>query len=286
MKFAICNEMFEGWPLEEVFAFAKQVGYDAVEIAPFTLANSVTDISPQRRAEIRRRAEEMGIEIAGLHWLLVKPEGLHINHPNPLLRRCTQDYLVELIRFCHDIGGKVLVFGSPAQRGPVEGQTYQEAWELALETFRRCAEAAEEYGVWFCLEPLPPPETNFLMRKDEVVAMVEAIGSPRLQLMLDVKAMCGGEWKPIPQVIREAAPYLRHFHANDANRRGPGWGRTDFRPIAEALHAIGYDGYVSVEVFDFRPTPVEIARRSFEYLQTCFRLSGSSGGSPSPCSEG
>ena len=75
MKFAICNEIFQGWKLEDSFAHAAKAGYDAVEIAPFTIASSVGEIPAGERKEIREAAERSGIEIAGIHWVLVKAEG-------------------------------------------------------------------------------------------------------------------------------------------------------------------------------------------------------------------
>src|SRR5215831_16493595 len=109
MKFAICNEIFRDWKLEDALAYAARLGYAAVEIAPFTLADSVTDISAQRRKEIREAAARCGIEIAGIHWVLVKPEGLYINHPDSGIRARTARYFCELVDFCADVGGKVMV---------------------------------------------------------------------------------------------------------------------------------------------------------------------------------
>jgi sugar phosphate isomerase/epimerase len=270
MKFGICNEMFENWKIEDVFAGAADLGYDGVEIAPFTLANTVAEISPEARARIRAAAEKHGVEIIGLHWLLVKPEGLYINHPDDAIRQRTQDYLGQLIHFCGDLGGKVMVCGSPKQRSVLEGDTFEATWDRTVTVFRACAEVAAERGVTLCIEPLTAKETNFILNKDDGVRLVEAVGHPNFQLMLDVKAMCGSETKPRPQVIREAAPYLRHFHANDANLLGPGMGETDFRPLAAALHEIDYAGYVSVEVFNFAPGAENIARQSLAYLQEVF----------------
>src|SRR3972149_1058758 len=121
IKISICNELFQGWPIEKVIEYAAQLGYDGVEIAPFTMADSVTEISPKRRKSIRHAAEENGIEIVGLHWLLMKPEGLYINHPDEIIRIKTQEYIEALIHFCADIGGKILVHGSPPQRTIQEG---------------------------------------------------------------------------------------------------------------------------------------------------------------------
>src|SRR5690348_14224960 len=67
MKFAICNEIFKGWNLDDTLAYVKRLGYSALEIAPFTLANSVTDISTSERQKIRDSAARIGIQIAGIH---------------------------------------------------------------------------------------------------------------------------------------------------------------------------------------------------------------------------
>ena len=83
-KFAICNETFaplgasDPWPFERTCRFLKEIGYDGVELAPFTLAPDVREVSASRRAEIRRIASDEGLEIVGLHWLLVSPPGLHL----------------------------------------------------------------------------------------------------------------------------------------------------------------------------------------------------------------
>ena len=98
MKFATCNEYFEGWKIEDVFDYAAEIGYDGVEIAPFTLASSVDEIGSQRRGEIRAAAAAAGVEIVGLHWLLASPEGLYIDHPDDAIRSRTRDYLKELIQ--------------------------------------------------------------------------------------------------------------------------------------------------------------------------------------------
>jgi sugar phosphate isomerase/epimerase len=77
------------------------------------------------------------------------------------------------------------------------------------------------------------------------------------------------ESQPIPDIIRQYANRTGHFHANDPNRRGPGFGDVDFVPIFRALNESGYDRWVSVEVFDYTPDPETIAEKSIEYMQGC-----------------
>src|SRR4051812_13035194 len=103
MKFAICNEIFQGWSLEETFAFIGKTGYDAVEIAPFTIAKSVTEMPTERRRAIKSIADRNGIAISGIHWVLVQTEGLHLTHPDSQVRARTAKYFCDLVDFCGDL---------------------------------------------------------------------------------------------------------------------------------------------------------------------------------------
>jgi len=269
VRFAMCNEFCQGWDFESACGLAAQAGYEGIEVAPFTLAERVTDIAAGGRAAIRAAARRHGIEIVGIHWLLVKPQGLYMNHPDADLRRRTADYLHAEIDFCADLGGKVMVAGSPKQRDVLPGDTYEAAWDRTADLFRELAPHAERRGVCLCIEALTTRETNFICTAAEARRLVEAVNHPAFQMILDVKAMAG-DVEPMAEIIGKSAPYLRHFHANDENLKGPGFGKTDFRPIAAALDEIGYKGYVSVEVFDFSDPPEKIARESLRYLREVF----------------
>jgi sugar phosphate isomerase/epimerase len=269
MKFAICNEIYQGWKVDETLAHAARLGYAGLEIAPFTLADTVADISAAERGRIRDLAARNGIAIVGLHWLLVKPEGLHLNHTDAGIRSRTARYFVELVDCCADLGGTIMVAGSPKQRNIADGVPREQAWEWTAATFRDAVKRAEDRGVPICFEPLSPAETNFINTAAEAVEFVKPFNSPAFKIILDVKAM-SSESKPIPQIIRESRPHFAHFHANDRNLKGPGFGDVDFKPIAAALREAGYGGYVSVEVFKFEEGPEVIAGRSIEYLRRSF----------------
>jgi len=269
MKFAICNEIFQGWNLEATFLHAAKTGYDAVEIAPFTVAKSVTGPSANERQAIRDAAARAGIAISGIHWVLAQTEGLHLTHPDESVREKTSRYLCDLVDFCADLGGGIMVFGSPKQRNILDGVTPREAWTWATAAFREAVARAEKRAVTICFEPLSSAETNFINTAAEAIQFVQQFDSPHCRILLDVKAMCA-EPKPIPQIIRDSWPHFAYFHANDRNLKGPGFGNVDFKPIAAALKEVGYDGCVSVEVFNFDEDPEVIAAKSLEYLQKVF----------------
>jgi len=268
MRYAICNETFECWDHCRVCRFVADLGYGGLEIAPFTLARRITDVSPDRRRTLRREAEECGLRIIGLHWLLAKTEGLQLTSPDETIRRRTAEYLVELAGCCRDLGGELMVFGSPAQRRIPTGAAKSQAMDYAADTFERALPGIADCGVNLCLEPLAPPEADFINTCAEAVALLDRLSHPNFMLHLDVKAMAGDE-APIPELIRRHAPRTRHFHANDPNKRGPGFGNTDFVPILQALKKVDYQGWVSVEVFDYSPDPETIARESIRYLREC-----------------
>ncbi|MCX8081820.1 MAG: sugar phosphate isomerase/epimerase [bacterium] len=266
MKIGICNEMFKNWELENIFSFVKGTGYEGIEIAPFTLADSVDMIPEQKRKEIRELSHRYNIDIIGTHWLLVKPEGLSVSTGDRTLRDKTADYLCKLVHFTADIGGSLMVFGSPKQRSIGEGQTKQEVKENVKEVLIEVLKECEKRKIFLCLEPLARTETNFINTAEEAIEIIEEISHPYLKLHLDVKAMSDEE-KTIPDIIQSSKKYLKHFHANDKNLGGPGSGDIDFTPIINTLKQIGYDGWLSIEVFDFSPGPENIARKGIEYLK-------------------
>ncbi|MFL5340348.1 MAG: sugar phosphate isomerase/epimerase family protein [Gemmataceae bacterium] len=269
-RYAICNETFGDWDHERVCQYAASVGYSGLEIAPFTLAPLITDVPADRRRTLGRQAEDVGLTILGLHWLLAKTRGFQITSPDRDVRQRTAAYLGELAKCCRELGGDILVFGSPQQRKIPEGLKREKAAEFAVDTFRRAASAFANHGVYLCLEPLAPAETEFVNTCADACELLERIGHPNFALHQDVKAM-SAEAVPVQELIRQYAKQTRHFHANDPNRRGPGFGETDFRPIFEALTDSGYRGWVSVEVFDYSPDPETIARQSIEYMRRCER---------------
>ena len=252
MKFAICNEVYGDWPFEKAFAHAKAAGYAGLEIAPFTLAENVFQIDGRLREKVLRVARQNDLEIIGLHWLLAGTKGYHLTSPDKATRKRTTVYLKELASLCNDLGGRVMVLGSPNERNLPNDVSEQLGQEFAIETLEDLVPALESQNITLALEPLGPEETNFMNTAQSAIRIIEAIGSDKIRLHLDVKAMYT-ESEAIPEIIRFGGPYLQHFHANDPNRQGPGMGAVKYEPIMAALQDVGYDGWVSVEVFDYDP---------------------------------
>lgn len=267
IRLGICNELFEGWEFGEVCRTVKSLGYDGLEIAPFTLAPRITDVSPARRRELRAMVEDAGLATIGLHWLLAKTEGFYLTTPKEAVRQRTADYLVALAEATRDLGGTLMVLGSPKQRDLLPGVSYTEACDLAVDVFHRAMPRIGACGVDLCIEPLAPNDTNFLNTCDQANAMIARVGDPHFVLHMDVKAQSAEARTSVPELIARHAARAGHFHAQDVNLQGPGMGAVDFGPIMKALVASGYDRWVSVEVFDYTPGAVETARQSIECLR-------------------
>lgn len=268
MRYAICNETFGNWDHAQVCRTVAELGYSGLEMAPFTLAPRITDLTAERRKQLRREAEACGLQIIGTHWLLAKTEGLQLTSADPVVRQRTAEYLIELARCTRDLGGNLMVFGSPAQRRVPPGATQAQAANYAIDTFQRALPGFVDHQVRVCVEPLSPPDADFINTCDEAMELIRRLNHPLFVLHMDVKAMTT-ETTPRPELIRKYGKHAGHFHANDANLRGPGFGDVDFVPIFQALKDSGYAGWVSVEVFDYSPDPVTIARESIRYMRAC-----------------
>jgi len=267
MKFAICHELFEDWDWQRQCQFIADTGYTGIELAPFTLAERITDVPVQQRSTMRKQAEELGLQIIGMHWLLAKTDGLHISTAESAVREATAAYLVDLGNACADFGGSVMVFGSPAQRNLEPGLSRDQAFSNAASVFKTALPQLADRGVNICMEPLTTNETDFINTCAEAMTLIEMVDEPNFRLHQDVKAMLGAETEPLPSLITTYAPHVGHFHVNDTNLLGPGMGETNFEPIFEALLKSKYNGWVSVEVFDYSPGCETIARDSMRYMQ-------------------
>jgi sugar phosphate isomerase/epimerase len=271
MKYAFCNEMFGEQPFDAACRTMRALGYTGVEIAPFSLrpptdAFDVRDVPSDERALVRQQAADAGLEVVGLHWLLAKTAGLHLTSPQPVVRQATAEYLKALAQLCGDLGGKIMVLGSPQQRNLLPGVGYDDAEQYAAEVLRSAMPACADHGVTLALEPLGPADGNFMLTARSAIHLAELVDSPHCKLHLDVKAM-STEANPFETIIDECRDWLVHFHVNDPNLLGPGMGEVQYGPILTALAEIDYSGWLSLEVFKYEPSPEEIGRQSIEYLR-------------------
>lgn len=268
LSLALCNEVIGDWDFAAQCDYAAALGYAGLEVAPYTLADQPHRLAAAKRAELRRAAHAAGIRITGLHWLLTTPAGLSINGPDARRRHRTIDVIERLIGLCADLGGSVLVHGSPAQRRVAADDDPVAARARALETFAAAARAAQAGGVTYCIEPLSRAETNFVNTLAEAARIVREIASPALRTMIDTSAAGQTEAQSVPELIAHWLPtgLVAHVQLNDTNRKAPGQGTDDFPAILRALQRSGYQGIAAVEPFIYEPDGPGAAAWAAGYL--------------------
>ena len=128
-----------------------------------------------------------------------------------------------LIDLCGELGGKVLVHGSPAQRRLTLGDEGG-ARHRALDCFATVADAAQAAGVIYCIEALAPEDADFINRVGEAAAMVDIIKSPWVRTTLACCATAKlAEDSPAALIDRWLPScHLAHVQVNDGNGRGRG----------------------------------------------------------------
>ncbi|MBB5687929.1 sugar phosphate isomerase/epimerase [Roseomonas alkaliterrae] len=266
MRISLCNEVVRGLDFAAQCALAAGLGYDGLEVAPFTLDAEAPHLLPAaRRAALRRAAADAGIAITSLHWLLVAPAGLSITTPDPSLRARTLDVMERLVALAADLGATLLVHGSPGQRRVAgEGDAAR-----AEEAMARAGEWAAAHGVTYCLEPLDAGQTNWCTTVAEAAAIVARIGNPALRTMLDTCAAGNGESDTVVALLERFVPggMIAHVHLNDRNKRAPGQGGDRFGPVLDALRRTGYAGFAAVEPFEYVPDGPTSAARAIGYLR-------------------
>jgi D-psicose/D-tagatose/L-ribulose 3-epimerase len=269
MHIALCNEVLGDMSLEQQCEYAARLGYDGLEIAPFTLADAPETISTAEAARIRRTVQASGLRVTGLHWLLVKPEGLSLTDPDAAVRARTIGVMARMTALCAELGGTVLVHGSPKQRQIAPGDTHAVALARMHDGLAKVARDAADAGVIYCIEPLSRQETAMLNTVAEAAELVRAIDHPHLRTMIDCSAAGLTEADDIPALIDLWLPtgLIAHIQVNDPNRRGPGQGNIKFAPVLAALRRHGYDGTIAVEPFDYLPDGRGAAAFAVGYLR-------------------
>jgi sugar phosphate isomerase/epimerase len=269
MRIALCNEVIAPMPFPQQCVYAQKLGYDGLEVAPYTLSDEPHRLGSAQLAAARAAAADAGIAITGLHWLLLKPAGLSISTRDEGTRKKTLDVMLALVDQCAELGGRYLVHGSPQQRRIDSGDTREAALARAQECFRKVSERAEKAGVVYCVEPLGSDQTPLINTLEEAVAVVKAIGSRNLRTMLDCSSAGRMETAPLPELIDAYLPQglIAHVQVNDRNRRGPGQGEQRFAPLLRALVRHGYAGDIAVEPFDYVPDGPGAAARAIGYIR-------------------
>ncbi|MBM3850436.1 MAG: sugar phosphate isomerase/epimerase [Verrucomicrobia bacterium] len=251
--------VFHG-PLEDGISTAAALGFDGVEIFP-THADDIDGYLLRdwlRSAPIRLAA--MG---TGAGWLTRR---LRLTDPDPMVRAAARDFIGAVI----DLAGG---FGAPAIIGSMQGRhgdgvTREQALDWLRSELNQLGPRAHAHGVPLLYEPLNRYETNLFNTLADAVGFLETLETRNVKLLADLFHMNIEESDPTG-AIRSVGRHVGHVHFADSNRRAIGYGHTDVRPIAQTLMEVGYEGFVSGEIFPW-PDPETAARKTLESFRANF----------------
>lgn len=264
---AICNEVYDKRPLAEVCRSVRQIGYTGIEIAPFTLAERPSGITPAERRQHRDTIRNEGLTFVGLHWLMASPPGLHVTTPDRALRERSWRHVFDLVDLCADLGENgVMVFGSPKQRCAVDGLSPKEAASNYTEGLASVAPHAQQRGVTILVEALPIGQCDVITTLAEAARVVTEINSPAVRTMFDTHNAVD-EKEAHAVLVDRYFDLIRHVHINEMDGRHPGTGTYDFKPLFEVLRRRGYRHWVSLEAFDFTPGAEKVATDSLRFIE-------------------
>ena len=264
-KIAFCQELFKNNTLNEICSLLLELGYEGIELAPYCFSQDIRTLSNTETTNIRKTIEDCGIQISAMHWLLVSPSGMSITTLNDEMYNNTKDFFKNLIEFSHNLGNKMLIFGSPKQR-MLSNKNSEQEFERAINFFKEMAERCSKYDITIAFEPLGPKMTNFGGTTEEALDIIKKVDHSSFSMMLDTSAIIR-EGKNPSDLIKSMKNKFIYYHLNDPNELGPGMGTLDFKPIFQAFSEINYSGWVSVEPFSTAVPREIIAKKSMDYLK-------------------
>jgi len=226
--------------LADGFARAAKLGFDAVDIFP----SSAEDLDAR---EIKKLCQQHNLRVAaigtGAGWVKHK---LRLTDPDATVRRKAQQFIGAIVDFAGS-------FGAPAILGSMQGRwegniSREQALAWLAEALEQLGPRAHAHGVPFLYEFLNRYETNLFNRVADSLEFLNTLRTQNVKLLCDLFHM-NIEEADVAAALRLAGPKLGHVHFADSNRRAIGMGHTDMKPVMTALRDVGYDGYLSAEVF-------------------------------------
>jgi sugar phosphate isomerase/epimerase len=244
--------------LEENLAKAAAMGYDGVELI-------TTDPASVDTAALRSSLKSHGLRVSAIaSGGMAFAAKLTLLNADPALAAVARRRLEQMIDLASDIGAPVVTIGS--FRGRAVNGLERSKLDLA-DVLLRAGQRAGASGVELALEPLNRYEADLFHTAAEVLEFLGDLGSPAIGVLLDTYHLNIEEcsWtEPYRQVM--AAGKLFYAHLGDNNRLPPGQGLIDFRAILRTLRDIGYEGWLSAELFP-KPDPDTAARQTADAMR-------------------
>lgn len=236
---------------------AREIGYDAVEL-------HIRNPKQENIEAIRNLCEKEGMAVSSLGTGIARGmDGLSFMSPDDDIRSKTLKRMKDFIE-AGNILDAVVIIG--LIRGVIPPDTDYSVCETKVsDMIKKCLDLAEKLGVTLVFEAINRYETNFLVSISDVVSYIKKFGSGRLKAHIDTFHMNIEEANMADSILKHGE-YIGHVHFADSDRMYPGHGHLNFDEIMHALERVDYKGYAAIECLAL-PTPIEAAKKSWEYLQ-------------------
>jgi len=264
MKITVSNIACKNIEFEEALKVLSCQSIHGLDIAPKLIWPDPITATKDQRRDFQKKVEQYNLSIVGVHGLLYNCPELQLFGTPSQRQRCLE-YLKDVIELCRDIGGKNLAFGAHKNRnkGPLE---INEALHVAVPFFRKLAKTAEDFGVYFCFEPLSTfYGCDFINTVEEGADLVKHVDHPHFKLLLDTGSCFLNKESPC-QLIEMYRNIIEHIHINDPDLFPPGAGGYDHKKIAQTLKQVGYDKCLAMEFLPRAPTLEE----DMDYALQCY----------------
>lgn len=183
--------------------------------------------------------------------------------PRPATRKKNILYTKRLVQLAHSLGGRVLVWGSGRSRNIPSTVPFRKGYHWLIELLKASASLADDMDIRIAIEPLNRFESTIIHNSAEALSLARLVGYRSVGIVYDTFHVSLEEASFIEPILR-AGKRIASVHVSDCNRKIPGRGHIDFRPIFEALRQVGYDGYVTLEaVLDEKPRHDLLAARKY-----------------------
>lgn len=245
MKLAISNIALPAYSHTSFFPKIREMGVKGLEVAPSRVwINTWESLTSQQVSQYRQSIEASGLKVVGLHSLFFdRPElGLFISSD---VTQKTLDFLIHLSKVCRDLGGKTLIFGSPAARRrnniPID-----KAEAITVNFFGALCDKITAHGTCICLEPLTTNESDFINSVAASHSIATIVDHPAFKIQIDAKALADAQ-EVNSEIFNAISSKLVHCHINEPGLGLLGSGIVNHQQIASLLYSVNYSDFVSLE---------------------------------------
>jgi D-psicose/D-tagatose/L-ribulose 3-epimerase len=265
VNLAISNIAWEPSQDDVVADVLRRAGVGGVEIAPTKWRQRPLEASSADIAAYRRRWEDRGLPIVSLQALFFGRPDLHL-FGDARSRAEMLAYLRGIMQLGAGLGARAFVFGSPKNR--LRGSlSLPQALDIAARFFRVAGGYASEHGAALCIEANPPAYgCDFMTTTAEAVELCRRVDHPAVRVNADLGGITMSN-ENVRASLETAKAFIGHFHASEPNLAPLGTS-ADHDAAGSALEAIGYTGWVSVEM----RAPSQAADENIVAVESAVRL--------------